>query len=282
MGKDHKSGMFHLAHSKSPAIIALLCALSAHPALAGTSRWEEADGARLRIVTEEWRPGMKTLRGALQVELEPGWKTYWREPGSAGIPPQVTRTDAESGSVIIHFPVPEWVDDEYGSWAGYKHPVALPLTFSVSPDQPPHIAADIFLGVCRDICVPVAASLDIPPGVSSGAALQTILVDAAFAELPGANSDALSIGDPAWTPDGMLEIRVGHADGDGDAGLFLSAGVEHPFAKPAPVSVGGGTTVFHAKPLFDALKMTESADVVITAKHGSDATEVETRLPVPK
>lgn len=34
--------------------------------------WETADGHRV---------------AALKLVLEPGWKTYWRSPGDAGVPP---------------------------------------------------------------------------------------------------------------------------------------------------------------------------------------------------
>ena len=27
--------------------------------------------------------------GVLDIDLKPGWKTYWRDPGDAGVPPQL-------------------------------------------------------------------------------------------------------------------------------------------------------------------------------------------------
>lgn len=274
--------MFRLPYSKSPAIISILVVLAAQPAIAGSSQWEETDGARLRIVTETWQPGMESLRGALQVDLEPGWKTYWREPGSAGIPPQINAATGTTNEIAIHFPVPEWVDDAYGSWAGYKHPVTLPLTFAVSGESAPKIAADVFLGICKDVCVPVTAHLEIAPASASGASLQTILVDAAFSDLPGGNSEALSIGEPSWSADGMLEISVAHAGGADATELFLSAGVEHAFAKPVAISSDDAATVFHAKPLFDPAQADDSPEITITAKHGIDSAEVVSKLPAPE
>ncbi|MBI3441560.1 MAG: copper resistance protein, partial [Proteobacteria bacterium] len=30
---------------------------------------------------------LKTIQAAVEVKLEPGWKTYWRTPGEAGLAP---------------------------------------------------------------------------------------------------------------------------------------------------------------------------------------------------
>jgi len=267
-------------YSKFPVILAISCALSPQPVMAAASHWEETDGGRLRIVTEPWQAGMTTLRGALQIELEPGWKTYWREPGSAGIPPQVA-VAGEAAQVAIHFPVPNWVDDDYGSWAGYKHPVTLPLTFTLAKDNSSRdISADVFLGICKEICIPVAAHFEVPLTVSTGSSLQTMQVDAAFAALPGGNSEALSIGVPSWTEEGKLEVSLAHRGGAGEAQLFLSAGAEHQFRKPVAVSEDGTTTVFRADPLFDPGKDSD-VEMIVAARRGDDTAETTLRMPAP-
>lgn len=272
--------MAFIPYSKFPVIIAIACTLSPQPVMAAASRWEETDGGRLRIVTEPWQTGMATLRGALQIELEPGWKTYWREPGSAGIPPQVS-VAGDAAQVAIHFPVPNWVDDDYGSWAGYKYPVTLPLTFTLSGNGSPHdIAADVFLGICKDICIPVSAHFEVPLTASAGSSLQTMQVDAAFAALPGGNSAALSIGTPSWTDDGRLQISLVHTGGDGKAELFLSAGAEHQFRKPVAVSDDGTTTVFRADPLFEPGKSGD-VELIVAARHGDDTAETAMPMPAP-
>ncbi len=38
-------------------------------------------------VLEGWVRADGTRMAAVQLDLEPGWKTYWRAPGDAGIPP---------------------------------------------------------------------------------------------------------------------------------------------------------------------------------------------------
>ena len=256
--------------------------LAAPPALAGQSPWQDFEGARLRLVTEDMRRADGRLRGALQIDLKPGWKTYWREPGSAGIPPQIGVSGGFASSVDIHYPVPEWVTDDYGSWAGYKQPVSLPLTFSVAGDgSASAIDTDVFLGICKNVCVPVSASLTISLASASGGSLQTIQVDAAFAGLPGGNTETLTIGEPSWTSDGMLEVRLSHQGDSGDeTELFVAAGTAHAFRKPVPVSSDAGSTVFHVQPVFDPAE-SGSVELILTARHGIDTAEVQVKINAP-
>lgn len=258
---------------KWPVIFALLCGVLPQQAAAAASPWQETEGARLRIVAEPARPGATGLRGMLQIELEPGWKTYWREPGAAGIPPQISLGDNANAQVTIHYPAPEWHDDPYGSWAGYAQPVSLPLTFTTAADTwPATLKADVFLGICRDVCVPVTMDFDVPIGEEKPNAMQALLLDTAFSSLPADRSDRLSIADAAWTPDGVLEIRLDHAASDTDPQLFVSAGGNRPFKKPELVSDDGETALFRAEPVFDPAKAGEMT-LIVTARNGVDAVE---------
>lgn len=144
------------------------------------------EGARIRLVTSGQPDASGNLRGVLDVELKPGWKTYWRDPGNAGVPPQIDISASRNvSSAELAFPAPKLHDDGYTVWAGYDHPVRLPVTFAIaSPDQPSSIAADIFLGVCESICVPVQARLELDPALDSDNSENAALVTAAFAALP--------------------------------------------------------------------------------------------------
>ena len=258
---------------KWPVIFTLFCGVVPQQAAAAASPWQETDGARLRIVAEPARPSATDLRGMLQIELEPGWKTYWREPGAAGIPPQISLGDDAATAVTIHYPAPEWHDDPYGSWAGYAQSVSLPLTFATSADTwPGTLKASVFLGICRDVCVPVSMDFDVPIDEKKPNAMQTLLLDTAFSALPADDSDRLSIANAAWTSDGVLEISLKHAASDTDPQLFVSAGSNRPFKKPVLVSDDGETALFRAEPVFDPAKAGEMT-VVLTARRGVDVVE---------
>ncbi len=93
---------------------------------------------------------------ALRVELKPGWKTYWRNPGDSGIPPHFDWTGSENlQAVSIAWPTPV-VFDTYGSRTiGYEERMVLPLTMTPeNPAEPISIKLNFSYGLCSDICIP--------------------------------------------------------------------------------------------------------------------------------
>jgi DsbC/DsbD-like thiol-disulfide interchange protein len=155
-------------------------------AAASSSDWVVMQGGRVRLVTAGEPDSSGTLHGVLQIELAPGWKTYWRDPGDAGVPPSVDVSASRNVAfAALDFPPPERHVDGTLMWAGYNRPVALPITFRVTePARPVSIAADIFLGVCESICVPVQAELKVDPASDPHNASDTSLVRAAISALP--------------------------------------------------------------------------------------------------
>ena len=176
--------------SKLPALL-VLALLASSPAVAGkASDWVHTEGGSIRIVTEAEATEEGILRGALQIVLKPGWKTYWADPGDSGIPPSVRVPDTSHvGEPTIGFPAPKLVDDGYAPFVGYDRPVTLALTFPVADGTPAaDFTADLFLGVCETICIPVQASLEVtdaPSGLPTDE-----LVTRAFADLPGKADEA--------------------------------------------------------------------------------------------
>lgn len=136
------------------------------------------------IVTAEIRPGWQTRGGtrmaALHLRLAPQWKTYWRSPGEAGIPPEFDWSGSQNlRSVRLHWPRPQVFETNGMQTIGYKQDLVLPLEVTpIDPSRPVHLRASVDLGVCRDICVPaeIAAQADLNgPGTDDamiGAALR--------------------------------------------------------------------------------------------------------------
>ncbi len=63
----------------------------------------------------------------LEIDLKPGWKTYWRDPGDAGVPPTLDASASSNiASAELSFPAPQRFDDGFAIWAGYKEPVGIP------------------------------------------------------------------------------------------------------------------------------------------------------------
>src|SRR5690348_5603736 len=61
-------------------------ALTAIPAAAEIGPWVAAPNARVRLIASAPEGGGAPLAG-LEIILEPGWKTYWRNPGDGGLAP---------------------------------------------------------------------------------------------------------------------------------------------------------------------------------------------------
>ncbi len=109
-----------------------------------------------------------TLMAALRFELAPGWKTYWRAPGEAGIPPRFDwRGSRNVGAVEVLWPTPQQTTTNGLRTIGYSHDLILPVRITPArTGEPVSLAGDLEIGVCSDICVPVETevSLDLPLG----------------------------------------------------------------------------------------------------------------------
>lgn len=97
----------------------------------------------------------------LLVTLTPGWKTYWRAPGEAGIPPTFDWSGSQNvKSVRVHWPAPSVFDTSGMQTIGYHDQVLLPLEVTArDPSQPVQLRVQMNLGICKDICMP--ARLDL-------------------------------------------------------------------------------------------------------------------------
>lgn len=110
---------------------------------------------------EGWRRADGSHMAGLLVRLAPGWKTYWRAPGEAGIPPHL-QLRARNGLLAtqIHWPVPEVFDSNGMRSIGYSSDVIFPLELTLAEGTGAfRLAGRIDLGVCHDICMPVSINL---------------------------------------------------------------------------------------------------------------------------
>ena len=108
--------------------------------------WAEPDGARM---------------AGLRIALAPGWKTYWRNPGEAGIPPRFDWTGSQNvAEVAVIWPRPHAFDSYGYQTIGYKGDVTLPLRVTPKdPARPVALRLALEYGVCADVCVPERAEL---------------------------------------------------------------------------------------------------------------------------
>lgn len=175
----------------------------------------EAHGAVLKLAVEA--PGKDgRLRGAVQIDLEPGWKTYWIDPGEAGLAPRfdfsLSRNVAEPQ---VHFPVPEHFRDGDLVSNGYTSSVAFPFETTFAQPGDAHLELSLLIGLCREICVPVTARLAVEAG-GDASFEEAMMIDRAFLSLPSDNGTSLP---GEWAGDRLI---VALPDGARPDALFVS------------------------------------------------------------
>jgi len=114
-------------------------------------------------VLQGWRTETGSHMAAIRIQLAPGWKTYWRAPGDAGIPPRFSWEGSRNlDTVQLHWPTPKVFHQNGLRSVGYKDSVIIPieLTPKSSGAKAIKLQAEMELGVCEQICVPISVRLD--------------------------------------------------------------------------------------------------------------------------
>lgn len=196
-------------------LLTLLLALASPPApaQADITQWETSEGGRMRVISLP-ADASGRIEAALQIELKPGWITYWREPGEAGIPPKIT-IDPSSGATLtsLDFPVPKLIENGEISDIGYDASVSLPFVLQAQPGSDEKNARlTAFIGVCLNICIPFEASFELRKDHGKAAAQdETEAVAAAKVALPHPPNDDFKVQNFHITPDKTLlgvELRL--------------------------------------------------------------------------
>ena len=212
-------------------IIALAASGAAH---ASSSDWFEVEGARMRLVTSGKPDAEGRLKGILDIELKPGWKTYWRDPGDAGVPPTID-VSANPGiaGAELDFPAPQRHDEGDFKWAGYDYSLGLPVTFTFKGEAgPATIDAAVFLGVCETICVPVQAELTLDPARDPDNPDDAAAVSAAFAAIPSAASAGFGVRLAEKAGGGKVVLEATFPGDPATAELFIAGGDGYVFSAP--------------------------------------------------
>ena len=127
-----------------------------------SSPWQRDAHSAVRLLAGS-RSGT-VLLGGIAIQLQPGWKTYWRSPGDSGVPPRFDFSKSDNvEAVTVLWPAPQKFDDGAGGTSlGYKQQVVLPLRIvAKNADKPVTLRADIHYAVCDKLCVPVEASAEL-------------------------------------------------------------------------------------------------------------------------
>jgi DsbC/DsbD-like thiol-disulfide interchange protein len=154
------------------AVALTLCAHSGSSA-AGTdgsahaSDWSGDARSAMRLIGGS--PGRSSdafRRAGIEIRLKPGWHTYWRYPGDAGVPPQIDFGGSTNvAAVHILWPAPQRIPEQGLFVIGYLNDVILPvLVAPQTPEQPIKLHLKIDYAVCEKLCVPVQAIAELELG----------------------------------------------------------------------------------------------------------------------
>jgi DsbC/DsbD-like thiol-disulfide interchange protein len=155
------------------------------------SPWQKGTHSALRLLAGS-RSG-PVLLGGIAVQLDRGWKTYWRTAGDSGVPPRFDFSKSENvEAVTVLWPAPAKFDDGAGgSSLGYHDQVVLPLRIvPKSNDKPVTLRAQVNYAVCEKICIPVEADTELT--FASVASTEDNILFAALDTVP----KPASVGDP--------------------------------------------------------------------------------------
>ncbi len=157
--------------------------------------WQDLGGGRARLVTI-YDPVEGKIEGIVDVELQPGWVTYWRNPGQSGIPP-IFDFSKSSGVTVDQplFPVPAAKFAAGITSIVYNNRVAFP--FKAVPVISPLSGAlqlDMVIGVCEEICIPATASFSQDLSKLNHSDLTALeMIEQAYQKIP-----VTKIDDPEW------------------------------------------------------------------------------------
>ncbi|MGX9351314.1 protein-disulfide reductase DsbD domain-containing protein [Shimia sp. W99] len=158
------------------SITCLLLGLATFPVHA-----QSYDGVVRAEILPGWRNSDGSHTAAIRISLNPGWKTYWRAPGDAGIPPRFDWGGSRNlRGLDITWPTPHVFQQNGMRSIGYKQELVLPVRITPkSADKPIRLKAHLDIGVCRDICVPqqITVKAELPPGGKRDARIAAALAD---------------------------------------------------------------------------------------------------------
>jgi len=114
-------------------------------------------------LTGHYEAERNLLPALLHVELDEGWKTYWRSPGEGGIPPTFDWSESSNiDHIEWHWPVPSRYSIQGIDTVGYQGSLTFPLMIQLSPDaRQARISGTLTMSSCTTVCVLTDYPIDL-------------------------------------------------------------------------------------------------------------------------
>ena len=173
-------------------LAAVMAALTTFAQAAPTSvvRTEQVRAELVAQAPDGVAPGKKVWIG-LQLTHQPGWHTYWKNPGDSGLPTTLQWT-LPPGVVPgeIAWPVPRKLPLGHLANYGYEGTVLLPVPLTITPEFKPSVTGDLPIHVkaswlvCREECIPQEGEFALSIAARSSTALNAAAFQASFEAQP--------------------------------------------------------------------------------------------------
>jgi len=236
-------------------------------ARAAASNWVTTDFSQLRLISaDDFVAGRQSLSFGVQIRLEAGWKTYWRNPGDAGFPTFFDWSASQNvQKVSLAWPAPKRISFEGLDSFGYEEEVIFPAKIQLAdPLSPVRIDVEVVYAVCKEICFPLSAHLTLElPALGSGQETATEvhqnMIRRFENRVPISNNSQLDI----------IEVSVN--GGAGKRVLHLTVVAQESFVYP-DVFVEGPADVIFGRPQIALTQDRRRACIDIPIDEGGDVT----------
>jgi thiol:disulfide interchange protein len=154
-------------------LLATFAILLAHSAVAQSYQGKELVKASLQAGTSAIVPG-KPFNVGLLLRMAPGWHTYWKFAGDAGLPTEIKWNLPPGWKVDeIKWPIPLKTNDP-GDILTYGYQDEILLIQEITPptkidSSPVKLSAQADWLVCEKICIPGSATLELEMPTSTSA-----------------------------------------------------------------------------------------------------------------
>ncbi len=294
----------------------LMCLATVSPASAqDASNWDGQTHSAARLIAGAMNKGHDPafLRAGIEIRLDPGWDTYWRDPGDSGAPPSFDFSGSENvKSVKVLWPAPQrFPDGAGGNSIGYRDHLILPLhVVPAETAKPTALRLKMQYDVCSNICIPVESDLVLN---LNGDGAENAAIERAELRVPrpvalGGQAQTGMMGERAQAATGQSAVEATakrHSETLAILGLHRQPGDAHdrvivdvaaPVGAPVDLFVEGPTPdwslplpqqgaaegpVRHFEFELDGLPpdaKAEGAALTLTAVSGDDAIEVTAHL----
>ncbi len=243
--------------------------------------------AELIARTSAAEPGGKLLLG-LRLKMDPHWHTYWQNPGDSGMPTTIQwKLPAGFKAGPIQWPLPQRLPIPPLMNYGYEGEIVLPVEITLPSDatlslvgHSARLAARADWLVCKDVCLPGGADLELTLPVVNGNpapdAKWAALFEKALATLP---LRALQ-GVKASTADGAISLLLPGVKAPALKDVYLFPTIEG-LVEPAAMQTARDTPDGLALTLAVSNQLVASEARIAGIVTGIDARPVSFDAPMP-